>query len=150
MRPQPLRPLLVEDRSRQARRTLLLIRAHQRFALAGKDADIAADGNELEPGVENLATLVLTGAEESRRLPSLADALAGGDDRLPYLRPLPIADMAHRSGEIGGAHEQNTHPPARGGRPPSSAGAPRFAPDHGPTQPLPPARGGPCPRHCVA
>src|SRR5260221_12067077 len=94
---------------------LLLVGAHQRFALPGEDADIAADGNELKPRIENIAALVLARAEETRSLARLADALAGGDDRLPDFRPLPIADMPHRGGEIGGAGEKPAPTVARGG-----------------------------------
>src|SRR5258708_33264069 len=108
-------PSLIEDTQR-----LRLVGADQRLALPGKDADIAADGDELKPGIEHLAALVLAGAEKARRLARLADALAAGDDRLPDFRPLPIADMPHRGGEIGGDHEQ-TPPPHHPGRRPQPA-----------------------------
>src|SRR5258708_24010979 len=104
-------PSLIEDTQR-----LRLVGADQRLALPGKDAALAAAGDDLKPGIEHLAALVLAGAEKARRLARLADALAAGDDRLPDFRPLPIADMPHRGGEIGGTDEQPVDPIDRGDR----------------------------------
>src|SRR5947209_8172062 len=77
-----------------------LVLADQRLALAGEDADVAADRDEVEAGVERHADLVVAAAEIPGRLAGLLDPRAALEDGLVHLRVLQLAEMAHARREV--------------------------------------------------